>query len=40
VKYENLQSEIIEHLLAIMKEFGLKVFQQPAGEDLQSFVNK
>jgi miniconductance mechanosensitive channel len=40
VKYENLQSEIIEHLLAILKEFGLKVFQQPAGEDLQSLVNK
>jgi miniconductance mechanosensitive channel len=32
--YENLQSEIVEHLLAIMSEFGLKVFQQPTGEDL------
>jgi miniconductance mechanosensitive channel len=32
--YENLQAEIIEHLLAIMKEFGLKVFQQPTGDDL------
>ncbi len=32
--YENLQSEIFEHLLAIMDEFGLRVFQQPAGHDL------
>jgi miniconductance mechanosensitive channel len=34
VPYENLQSEIFEHLLAIMNEFGLKVYQQPTGEDL------
>jgi miniconductance mechanosensitive channel len=34
VHYENLQSEIIEHLLAIMHEFGLKIFQQPSEEDL------
>jgi miniconductance mechanosensitive channel len=34
--YENIQSEIFEHLLAIMNEFGLKVYQQPTGEDLLS----
>jgi miniconductance mechanosensitive channel len=32
--YENIQSEIFEHMLAIMNEFGLKVFQQPTGDDL------
>jgi len=32
--YEKVQSEIFEHLLAIMNEFGLKVFQQPTGDDL------
>lgn len=32
--YENLQSEIFEHLLAILNEFGLKVYQQPTGDDL------
>lgn len=32
--YENVQSEIFEHLLAIMNEFGLKVFQHPTGDDL------
>jgi miniconductance mechanosensitive channel len=34
--YENVQSEVFEHLLAIMNEFGLKVFQQPTGDDLLS----
>jgi miniconductance mechanosensitive channel len=31
--YDNTQSEIIEHLLAIMNEFGLKVYQQPTADD-------
>jgi hypothetical protein len=30
----NVQSEIFEHLLAMVNEFGLKVFQQPTGDDL------
>jgi miniconductance mechanosensitive channel len=38
IPYENLQSEIIEHLLSIMNEFGLKAFQQPTGEDLQTLT--
>jgi len=40
VPYENVQSEILEHLLSIMKEFGLKVFQQPTGDDLQTLLIK
>ena len=36
VPFENIQSEIFEHLLAMMKEFELKVFQQPTGADLLS----
>lgn len=32
--YENVQSEIIEHLLAVLGRFGLKVYQQPTGDDL------
>jgi len=40
VPYENLQSEIIEHLVAIMSEFGLRVFQQPTGEDVQPLLKK
>jgi len=40
VPFENIQSEIVEHLLAIMNEFGLKVFQQPTGDDLQLLSKK
>ena len=36
VTYENVQSEVFEHMLAILNEFGLKVFQQPTGDDLLS----
>ena len=32
--YENVQSEIFEHLLAKLPEFGLKAYQQPTGDDL------
>lgn len=34
VSYENVQSEIFEHLLAMINEFGLRLFQQLTGEDL------
>jgi miniconductance mechanosensitive channel len=39
VPYEHIQSEIFEHLLAIMKEFGLKVFQQPTGHDILALTD-
>ncbi len=32
--YENIQSDIFDHLYAILPEFGLRVFQQPSGADL------
>ncbi|TAL81900.1 MAG: mechanosensitive ion channel [Bacteroidetes bacterium] len=38
--YENIQAEIFEHLLSIMDEFGLKVFQQPTGDDILSLSKK
>ncbi len=34
VTFEHLQSEIIEHLLVILNEFDLQVFQHPTGDDL------
>lgn len=36
IPFEHVQSEIFEHFIAIMVEFGLKVFQQPTGDDLLS----
>jgi miniconductance mechanosensitive channel len=32
--YEDIQSDIFDHLLAIIPEFGLRLFQKPAGSDL------
>ncbi|MEM1440152.1 MAG: mechanosensitive ion channel domain-containing protein [Pseudomonadota bacterium] len=32
--YEGIQSDIFDHLLAIVPEFGLKLFQKPAGTDV------
>jgi len=34
VRYEGIQADIFDHLLAIIPEFGLKVFQNPTGKDL------
>src|SRR5690554_5643298 len=33
--YENIQSDIFDHLIAILPEFGLSSFQEPSGLDLQ-----
>ncbi|MEM7452366.1 MAG: mechanosensitive ion channel family protein, partial [Pseudomonadota bacterium] len=32
--YEGIQSDVFDHLLAIVPEFGLKLYQKPAGTDL------
>lgn len=34
VQYESLQSEIFEHILATASDFGIDIFQRPAGYDL------
>lgn len=34
--YEEVQSEIFEHILSVMPEFGLRVFQRPTGDDIKS----
>lgn len=40
VNYEDIQSDIFDHLMAIAPEFGLRIFQRPSGMDLRggSFV--
>lgn len=34
LKYEHLQAEVFDHVLAMLHTFGLKVFQSPTGMDL------
>ncbi len=33
-QYENIQADIFDHILAIVPEFGLRVYQRPSGHDL------
>ena len=40
VKYEALQAEVFDHVLAVVHRFGLKVFQSPTGLDLQSLAKE
>lgn len=35
VPYESIQADVFDHLLAIIPEFGLRVFQNPTGEDFR-----
>ncbi|HEY8537457.1 MAG TPA: mechanosensitive ion channel domain-containing protein [Steroidobacteraceae bacterium] len=38
VEYESIQADIFDHLYAILPEFGLRVFQQPSGEDIKRAI--
>ena len=35
IKYEKVQSDIFDHILAIVPQFDLRLFQSPTGEDLR-----
>jgi len=37
--YEGIQADIFDHLLAILPEFGLKVFQHPSGADMRNMLS-
>jgi len=37
VAYEAIQSDIFDHMLAILPEFGLRVFQHPSGADMRAY---
>jgi len=36
IRYEEIQSDIFDHLLAVAPEFGLKIFQTPSGNDFKN----
>lgn len=38
VKYESIQADIFDHLIAVAEEFDLRIFQQPSGTDFQSLT--
>lgn len=37
--YEAVQADIFDHCLAVAREFGLRVYQNPTGHDLRNMVN-
>lgn len=39
VNYEAIQSDIFDHLLSIIGEFGLEVYQSPSGQDFRALKN-
>lgn len=38
--YESVQADIFDHLIAVIPEFGLRVFQSPSGDDIQKAVDR
>ena len=39
VNYENIQSDIFDHIIAVVPQFGLRVFQKPSGYDIRTALN-
>lgn len=39
LEYEQIQGEIFDHILAVIPEFGLRIFQRPSGNDLTNTVS-
>jgi miniconductance mechanosensitive channel len=38
VEYENIQADIFDHILSVIPEFGLRVYQFPKSGDIQSLL--
>ena len=36
--YEAVQADVFDHVLAVVPEFGLRIFQSPSGEDVRRFA--
>lgn len=38
-EYESIQSDLFDHLIAILPEFGLRLYQRPGGEEIVSALH-
>jgi miniconductance mechanosensitive channel len=38
--YENIQSDIFDHILAVVSQFDLGIYQRPSGKDFSSILTK
>ena len=39
VEYEGIQSDIFDHVMSIIPEFGLRLFQNPSGADFKTLID-
>lgn len=39
-EYERIQSDIFDHLFAVAQEFGLRLFQNPSGNDMKHLISE
>jgi len=39
-RYESIQADIFDHILAVIPEFELRVFQEPSGRDISNAISK
>ncbi|HCP57356.1 MAG: mechanosensitive ion channel family protein [Pseudomonadaceae bacterium] len=39
-RYEGIQSDIFDHMLAILPEFGLRIYQHPSGTDMRGLTRQ
>ena len=39
IDYEEIQSDIFDHLLAVLNQFDLKIYQRPSGNDLSKLIS-
>lgn len=40
INYEKVQGDIFDHLLSVISQFGLHLYQHPSGYDFQNLLNK
>ena len=38
--YESIQADIFDHIMAVIPQFGLRVYQSPTGDDIASLADK
>ncbi len=38
--YERIQSDVFDHLMAVIPQFGLRIFQEPSGHDVQGLTHQ
>jgi len=39
IEYEDIQSDIFDHIFAVVPQFGLRIFQNPTGHDFKSLAS-